>query len=197
MNKEKLEELIKFGREERFLEYKGNVNWDQIKEKIAKTSMAMSNLQDGGYIIIGVSQSGNNFTPEGLSEENITSFNFEDIRSFINKYSDPPINPELEIVQAYDKPFLVIKISEFKSSPIICKKDGTGIRRGAIYFRPAKKIETSEISDETEMREILNIAIERKFREFMESIKRVGINFENTIQNNDKIKLAEELSDYL
>ncbi|TGM73626.1 ATP-binding protein [Leptospira levettii] len=197
MNKEKLEELLKFGREERFLEYKGNVNWDQIKEKIAKTSMAMSNLQDGGYIIIGVSQSGNIFTPEGLSEQNLTSYNFEDIRSFINKYSDPPINPEFEIVEAYDKTFLVIKITEFKTSPIICKKDGTGIRRGAIYFRPAKKIETSEISDESEMREILNIATERKFREFMESIKRVGINFDNTIQSNDKTKLAEEISEYL
>lgn len=197
MNKEKLEELIKFGREERFLEFKGNVNWDQIKEKIAKTSMAMSNLQDGGYVIIGVSQSGNYFTPEGLSDENLSSYNFEDIRAFINKYSDPPINPDLEIIQAYEKSFLVISISEFKTSPIICKKDGTGIRRGAIYFRSAKKVETSEISDETEIREILNIAIERKFREFIESIKRVGINFENSIQNNDKDKLAQEISDYI
>ena len=91
MANEELIQYITHGREERNLEYKGPINWNdtQIKAKITKTILAMSNLRDGGVIVIGVEQNGEIFTPVGLDSESISSFKQDDISVHVNNYADP------------------------------------------------------------------------------------------------------------
>ena len=58
MFSQRQEELILAGKELRNLEYKASVSWNDtaIREKIVRSMVAMSNIRDGGSIIIGVNQ---------------------------------------------------------------------------------------------------------------------------------------------
>ena len=68
--------LIRHGREERNLEYKGPVSWQTpaVKARITKCSMALANIQDGGAIVIGVQEVSRDFVPVGLEPADRDSF---------------------------------------------------------------------------------------------------------------------------
>jgi hypothetical protein len=83
--------LVLHGREERNLEYKRCVSWNSadIKAKIAKTVLAMSNIRDGGAIVVGVEQQGEKFDPTGLQEEEWETFTQDGVSSHLNEFADP------------------------------------------------------------------------------------------------------------
>ncbi|PUZ23807.1 hypothetical protein GA0116948_108131 [Chitinophaga costaii] len=51
----------------------------------------MSNLKDGGYIIIGVREDVFNFFAEGVSEANINSYKVDIMKDQMLKYTDPAV----------------------------------------------------------------------------------------------------------
>ena len=69
-----LVDIILHGREERNIEYKESVPWGDadIKAKLTRAALAMSNIRDGGYIVIGVEQAGDAFTPTGITAVQIS-----------------------------------------------------------------------------------------------------------------------------
>jgi hypothetical protein len=178
MAEEELIQYITYGREERYLEYKGPINWNdpQTKAKITKTVLAMSNLQDGGVIVIGVKQKGENFTPVGLDSEILSSFKQDDISVHVNNYADPFADIKVSHQPYNNMNFVIIQISPFLELPVICKKDGENkLRKGAIYIRPRKKFESVEVPSQVEMREILNISTEKIIRNFKRKLLMTGI----------------------
>ncbi len=61
MNPEEYRTIIYANNEDRSREYKASFAWDKsiagpTMAKVTKTILAMSNLRDGGHIIIGVNQ---------------------------------------------------------------------------------------------------------------------------------------------
>ena len=64
-----LEDLIRNAIGERKnIEFKGSVSWDEqaTRIKLTKSILAMSNIRDGGMIIIGANQNGHRFDPMGM-----------------------------------------------------------------------------------------------------------------------------------
>jgi len=62
---------IYFGKEDRRREYKAPMPWtDELsKAKITKAILAMSNIKDGGVIIVGMRElEDKTFSPDGLSD---------------------------------------------------------------------------------------------------------------------------------
>ncbi len=178
MANEELIQYITHGREERNLEYKGPINWNdtQIKAKITKTILAMSNLRDGGVIVIGVEQNGEIFTPVGLDSESISSFKQDDISVHVNNYADPFVEIKVSHQNYNEREFVVIQINEFSELPIICKRDGeNNLRKGAIYIRPRQKFESIEVPSQAEMREILDHSSEKFIRKFRRKLLMTGI----------------------
>jgi hypothetical protein len=56
----------------------------------------------------------------------------------------------------------VIQVFEFADLPHLCSKDYPQVlREGALYVRPRKVPETSELASSVEMREILDLATEK------------------------------------
>ena len=49
-----------------------------------------------------------------------------------------------------------------------CKKNGEGISCGSIFTRSRKKIETAVVSSQTEMREIIELATNKRVIKFFE-----------------------------
>lgn len=168
-------ELILHGREERNLEYKSGENWRDIKLKIIKTILAMSNIRDGGTIVIGVSQSGDSFLPSDVSSTDLDSYSQDIITANVNAFADPYSEVIVKKVPHEGKIFVVIQVEEFSELPVICKKDGDGLRKGAIYTRPRRIHETAEIPSQTEARELLDIAAEKSIRSTYARIRRANL----------------------
>lgn len=161
MFSQELAAQILHGREERNLEYKSSLNWTDpsAKAKIAKAAMGMANIPDGGFIIVGVERDG---TPNGMPEGDFASFEQDPVQEFVNEFADPyvELTVKADHLDGYGN-FVVIQVQQFGELPVVCKKTGAdGLRRGAIYTRSRRKHETAEVGSQSEMREILNRAVD-------------------------------------
>ena len=169
MSPHELLDIVYHGSEERNIEYKRGMNWDnpQHRSKIIKTMLGMANIEDGGFIVLGVKQEDDgSFAWEGVSEQNAELFDQDNMDDKVYNYADPPIEFTVRKINGDEyksdenKIFVVIQIREFSEIPVICKSDdGCELRCGAIYTRTRGKRETSEIRSQYEMREIIDIAL--------------------------------------
>jgi len=164
MSEDILVQLITHGHEERNLEYKSDVSWKdpRMRSKLIKSILAMSNIPNGGAIVIGVEQDGEAFIPKGVSEQNLKSFKQDDVSSKVSSYADPYVELTVSQINYRDEKYIVIQVKEFSEIPVLCKKDGVeGLQIGHLYTRPRRKIESVPVPSQIEMREIINMAVDR------------------------------------
>lgn len=174
--------LILHGREERNLEYKRSMSWDEpnAKASITRSIFGMANLRDGGSIVLGVEQQNDNFVPVGMQPDHDQSFSQDDVAAYVNERADPFVEIEVTPVSYGGKEFIVIQVREFAEVPVICRKeiflDGkVHLRKGAIYTRSRRIYETVEVPTQTEMREIIELAVDKGVRRLIERMGRTGI----------------------
>lgn len=173
-----LMELVLHGREERSLEYKCSLDWKQpeCKGKLTKAILALANIRDGGAIVIGVEQQGEAFVSTGMSQPDYESFKQDDVAEWVNGHADPFAEITVSRLTHNGKSFVVIQVAEFSEIPVVCKQNGpSNLRRGAIYTRARRKIETVEVPTQAEMRELLEIAVDKGVRKLMERFHRAGL----------------------
>jgi predicted HTH transcriptional regulator len=174
------------GTEDRFLEYKESAPWDTLKLKIAKTAMAMANLRDGGTIIIGIRRGQNGqYFPDGVKSDHVQTYDPDDVQALVNRYADPYVRLEVQTVKTDGKDFVEIRVYEFEEVPIVCKRNGDGIRQGAIYIRSARMPETCEVQSQTEMRELIEVATDKSVRRFLARARSAGIQTETREDSDD------------
>jgi hypothetical protein len=166
--------LIQWPREERNLEFKCSMSWTDTttKAKLTKSVLAMANLRDGGHIVLGVDrQRDDTYLPVGMRADHLDSFVQDQLAAHFAEYADPYIEVTL-IKHAVDgKTFCI----EFAELPVVCKKDGPEkLRRGATYTRSRRLPETVEVPTQVEMREILDLAVEKRVRTFARQAERLG-----------------------
>jgi predicted HTH transcriptional regulator len=196
MLEKEIKDFIHHGSEERYLEYKESIDWNdsEVKAKITKSILAMSNIQDGGVLVIGVKQKDGAFIPQGMSTEHLKSFDEDNIKDYVSNYADAYVEFNVKTVDDKGKEFVVIQVREFLEVPVICKKDGLcNLRKGAIYTRSRRKPETIEVPSQSEMREVVDLAVEKGIRKFMTRLVRVGITPSLGEEPSDDRKFEEEL----
>lgn len=186
---------IHWGMEERNLEYKQSLNWDtpETKAKLTKSVLAMANLRDGGSIIIGVGRRpDDSYVAEGMNKIDFDSFVQDHVAAHINEYADPYVEVTLTKHKLAGKLlFCILEVTEFAELPVVCKKDGFKLRRGATYTRARRINETVEVPTQVEMREILDLAIEKGVRSFHTQVAR--LNFQPPAQQqNDEVLYFDE-----
>lgn len=192
-------EYVYHGREERNLEYKQTMPWGEkaTKEKITKIVLAMSNLKEGGIIVIGVKEkSDGSFEEIGMDKSDVRGYRQDFVSSYVNKYADPFAEVSVDKVTNNGKEFVVIQISPFKELPVICKKGSDSLRRGAIYIRPRRMIETAEVSTQTEMREIIELAIDKNIELFKQRFHSIFTENVENITDRSLEKFNNELGDF-
>lgn len=198
MTEVEFQEIIQLGKEGRSLEFKRSTPWEdtEFKAKIAKSILAFSNVRDGGRLIIGVNQlNDDSFDFLGMDNADLQSWSYDDVSSFVSKYADPFVDFTLERVSLDEKTFIVITVSEFTELPVICKRDGASkLRRGAIYIRTYRMPETAEVPTQTELREILDLAIEKRLRGFLRTAAHAGLSY--TTEPSDREKFDQQLEDF-
>jgi len=195
MTQEELKTYIEAGKESRHLEYKRSKSWNDpnFKATITKSILGMSNIKDGGTIVIGMDkQEDGSYVPEGVQLEHLKAFSDEDsIKKYVANFADPCVDFDVEISKYQNNDFVIIIVREFEELPVICKADGLkNLRKGAIYTRTKRHPETAEVPSQTEMREIVELAIDKGMRKLSER----GYILRG--QKNSEKLFSEELSDF-
>jgi hypothetical protein len=83
----------------------------------------------------------------------------------------------------------------FDEIPVVCRRNGVGLRQGAVYTRSYRMPETCEVPSQTEMREIIEMATDKGVRRFLERSRRAGLLTGGTAEPTDTDKFDEELEE--
>jgi predicted HTH transcriptional regulator len=181
---QEFESLLAGGHETDGVEFKGS--WTRTDRlflaKVVRAILGMANRRDGGLVILGVEES-TQPNPVGLSDEQAESWlNYDDLSASVNEYASPCVRFEPELQTFWAKKFVFIRVHQFDDIPILCAKDYNEpgkaapiLRRGACYVRARHKPETSEIPSEEEMRELLELAIDKGVRKFVTRAQKAGL----------------------
>jgi predicted HTH transcriptional regulator len=184
MTPEELEELIAAGHEIRGVEFKspGPRTDKQLFARVTRAVLSMANRPDGGTVVVGVSEPGKgSLKVSGLSVADQATWTHDEVSAGLAAYADPFVSVALETVALRGKTVLVIRVQSFAEVPVICKKDYSDpkgkpvLRAGAVYVRTRRMPETSEVPSQTEMRELLDSAIQKGVRKFLKQWSAAGL----------------------
>jgi predicted HTH transcriptional regulator len=171
-------ELLARGHEIHGVEFKGpgpRTN-KALFAKVVRATLGMANRRDGGLVIVGVEDHGSKLIPTGLSEADAATWTHDAVAGALAAYCDPYVEIHTELFSYQSKTFVVISIDEFTEVPVLCKRDyPEDLRTGACYVRRRGRTETSEIPTQAEMRELLDLATEKKLRGFLRQAYRAGL----------------------
>jgi predicted HTH transcriptional regulator len=202
MTNEEIEALIRAKRETREVEFKSPLRWGNahVNAKIAQAVMALANLRSGGLLVVGVQEKPRGvFHLVGLTDEQSASFNQDDVSRFVNEYASPFVEFRLDHVIVDDKQYVTLDVNEFINIPVVCRKSGPGdekigdekedktgpLRQGAIYNRSRSINSSIEVASEAEMREILELALEKSVRRFYEQAASAGLTSRTEEQHHE------------
>jgi len=196
-------ELLALGYEPRGLEFKGaRPRTDRLFfARVVRACLGMANLRDGGRVIVGVDERGGVLDPVGLSDADLATWRYDDIAAGLATYADPMINFDVHIHEYQGRRFVELEVHEFDELPILCKStymerpptQQVILREGACYVRRRGKPETSEIPTQSEMRELLDLAIEKGVRRFIARARAVGLVLGTSEPVRDAEQFAEQL----
>lgn len=168
MDTEEIERILTGAEETDALEFKSAVPWD--RNLFVKDILAMANVTDGGRIVVGV-QDGS-FTRIGLTAGEADSYNIEVMRDQIAPFADP--RAVFRVEKATDRLgllFVVIDVSRFEEIPVICKRDGSDVKAGTIYFRSrTRRPESAPVTNSSDMRDLIELSVVRS----AQRLQRIG-----------------------
>ena len=179
-----LQFYIEHRKEERYLEYKCSMVWtgdDTTKVKIAKAMMAMSNLRNGGVIVVGMKEIRKGvWEPDGMTTQQVMSFSHDDIAQWVNDYAVPSVQFTIEPFMPDKNQFVIIQVREFDIVPTVCRKQKTlggseALKNGAIYYRSNRKNESAAISSEEDMRELIGLAVDKGVSREVRRLRELGL----------------------
>lgn len=203
MNEQDLEPLISLGHELPGVEFKapGLRTDTHLFAKVTRAVLGMANRANGGLVIVGVEEAADGtLRPTGLSPEEVASWDYDSVTAGLAAAADPFVVVDCEPSQFKGATLLVIRVHEFDTLPVICKKhyDTQGkvvLRDGAVYVRTRRKPETSEIPSQTEMRELLDVAINKGVRAFVARAAAAGLELQQLVVPTEDQEFDEELGD--
>lgn len=199
MNCNELMDIIKGG-ERRNVELKRSMPWveSDTQAKLTKSILSISNIRDGGIIIIGAKRNDDNtYEPEGVYPEHLDAYDSDHVADVVDNYADPYVKFTLERIVCNENTFIIIRVEDIDEVPVICKRDWIELRCGAIYVRSRRKPESVEVRDEAEMREIIEMAVDKSIRRFYQRLAYVGITQPAQIQVTDDELYDKELGDLI
>jgi len=183
--------------EARDVDYAESQPFDVLKWKIIEGAMAMANLRDGGFLIVGVSQRSVHPELQGISDEDLRTFDPDDVIEAINKYAKPPVEAAVYTIEEGAKKFLVIDIAPFDRTPVMCSKTAPGdsgrkFKSGNIFARSPERVSTTRVAEYSLMAEIIEIAAEKRAADIISTAQRIGLR----MPSSDRDSFARERSEF-
>ena len=200
MTDEEFARIVELGHELSGVEFKspGPVSDGRLIAQVVKAMLGMCNRRDGGTVIIGVEENQGVLNPVGLAEPDLGEWNYDAVADQVARYADPSISFALDVKEYEDNSYVVLEVEEFADIPVLCKRSYDDVLRdGACYVRPRRKPETSEIPTQADMRDLLDLAIEKGVTQFLERARRVGLFATPSVESpaTDQELFDEQLGD--
>jgi predicted HTH transcriptional regulator len=169
MDTDELESHLQGQTETPTLEFKGAVDWNA--DRMVKDFLAMSNIQEGGIIIIGIEDG--TLARQGVTGAQMVTYRADVMRDQLAQYTDPNVRFTVHFpTDRNGVQFVAIKISPFEDVPIICKRDGGDVHAGTVYYRSKhRRPESAAVANSYDMRDILEVATVKR----MQRLKRLGL----------------------
>ena len=205
MASQEIGELLALAHELRGVEFKapGPRTNKPLFARVARAVLGMANHQHGGLVVIGVDDSASKLTPIGLSPEQVETWKYDDVADSLAVYADPSVSFELAVREYAGESYVVIQVYEFEDVPVLCKKDyqdakGESIlRKGACYVRSRRKPETSEIPSQEDMRDLLDLATEKRVRGFYAMAHTAGVMADGATRLSDEGLFNSQLAELM
>lgn len=166
--------------EARGLEFKRGGRWRDVRHLVAKAALAMSNVEGGGLVVIGIDKDGSGQDRlAGMDEEASATFRADDMEEFVNRYADPPVQIEVGKISDGGRHFVVLAVPEFDHQPVLCTKsldrDGKKhLEAGRLYYRPRGKVESTSRLVHHDMRELLDMAAAKRHNYWQRHVGKMG-----------------------
>jgi predicted HTH transcriptional regulator len=172
------------------VEFKAGASWQTLKIAIIKTVLAMSNLPDGGLIVIGLPETED--IDRGVNDEDLATFDSDVMLDQIGEYASPRAIVNIAQFGIDGRKYVGIEVSEFEQVPVVCKKGyNTDLRNGGVYIRPfSGRPRSTIIGDAEDMRSVLDLAIDKGIQQARATAARRGF----VQPPNDDAAYAEELT---
>ena len=168
--------IIERNFESKGLDYKAPIRWDPNDKKacceITKDIIGMANTE-GGYLVLGVSESDHGFVLEGLNLEQVKSFESSIICRFVQNYVDPPINVRVQKVLHKQKAFVLLEIPRFTDTPHICQKEYPGVLHDRELYVRTDNNETAPIKSSADFRMLIESAIRNRTDSLLSSFRAI------------------------
>ena len=183
MKIEEFEAILEGSAESPRVDFKTSCLWDV--KKFAKDILAISNLQDGGFLIVGIEDK--TCKRIGIKAEHKASYSIDIMKDQMSPYADPHVNFIVEVQKDRNgTEHIVIKIFEFTDIPVICKKESEDTKAGTIYYRNNnRKVESAAVSNTHDMRNLIELATIKMMQ------RKISLGF--TVSDSTKEKFDEEL----
>ena len=188
---ERVETALRLNSESPSVEFKAGGDWSTHKIDVIKTALAMSNLRDGGLIIIGRPQ--DRALPEGVCTPDLATFDPDMMLDHLAEYASPRVIVNMARFEFDAYKYVGIEVSEFDDLPVLCKKaHDPNLKRGGVYIRPfTGRPRSTIVTSAEEMRSVLELAIDKGILTFEATAKRRGY----AKQPSDAAAYAAELDD--
>ena len=186
MTTEELEELLEAATETQSIEFKQSCQWSV--PCFAKDILAMSNVRNGGWIIVGMEEgSDSTYNRTGVNPDHRASFIIDDMRDQMTVFADPHVSLLVDFPK--DKngtEYVAIRVLTFEEIPVICRKDSLHTKAGTVYYRNRnRRAESAPISNSYDMREIITLAASR----LKQRLSELGFRADDSLER----RLDEEL----
>jgi hypothetical protein len=167
----------------------------------------MANRRDGGRVIVGVVDEPPRLEPVGLDVAPLGTWTHDHLADAIGPYVDPRVEFSLQVLTLDAKAIVLIHVGDFVDQPVLCirraeHKDARGqvtevpLRSGALYMRPHGKHETREPQTAAEMRQVLDLAVERGVIRFLGLAEAGGLGRSRAGQEADSERFREQAKDF-
>ncbi len=120
----------------------------------------------------------------GVDDSDLATWNFDDLAASLAPIADPAIRFRVSTPEHAGRRYMCIEVDAFDDIPVMCRRqyprharrgDLLVLREGAIYVRSRRKPESVEIPSSTEMRELLELATERRMASMLGTVGRAGL----------------------
>jgi predicted HTH transcriptional regulator len=200
MTNDEFEASLRLGYEQRGVEFKGpgSLGDSHFAAKATRAVLAMANRRGGGTLIIGVEDKKTALNAVGLSDSQLESWKHDDVADKLATYADPYVSFDLEYFEFEDRRFVIVRVHEFEEIPVLCKKQFDPVlRKGACYVRSMNKPESVQVGTQEDMRELIELATEKRLRRFIAQARAAGLDVSGGSAVTDGGLFDRQLEDFL
>ncbi|SMQ68374.1 ATP-binding protein [Agreia sp. VKM Ac-1783] len=179
---DELRVILEIGGERRHVEFKrgGSLNDKGYVAKVVKACLSIANNRGGGHVVLGIDDTDpvgglNGLTPSQLSEWTV----FDNVTAKVNAYADPALEMTIgTLSHPSGGQVIALRIEEFGAYPVVCKKEFDGVLAvGQLYTRSSAKPESSARQTHAEMRELIELAVDKNLAQFLRRAQGGGLEF--------------------